>query len=185
MLRGARHESYVTRVQQSWLVEKYGLVWRIVVVERVDCVSGYALDLDSSSGECKECPAPTSSSAGSDICDLCLAGFYSQQGSCELCPPLGAICPFGATLESMTIAPGFWRTSRLSSHSTHTTVMYECPIPEACAGGTGFGEELCAEGFTGPLCDNCDRHYFPSWGSKKTCKKVGTCNRKKYGRPKR
>lgn len=44
-----------------------------------------------------------------------------------------------------TVLPGYWRLAQQSS-------VVACPFPDACVGGSGFGDSLCADSFTGYLC---------------------------------
>lgn len=126
---------------------------------------------------CDKCPVGTAeASAGvRDSCTKCKKGTFAPNAaslSCGSCPN-GQIaltygsdtcvpCPAGATCtdtSSLTVDAGMWRASWGEPFD-----VYECPIgPDACPGGIGFGETLCAEGYVGPLCSRCDRHFFLSW----------------------
>ena len=105
---------------------------------------------------CTLCPkaeyAPQESMSECLACDY---GTFSDVVGATVCRP----CPTGATCNasSLTIDSGRWRSA------ARPYELYECPISKACLGGRGYGKALCAEGFAGPLCSQCDSNYFLSW----------------------
>ena len=108
---------------------------------------------------CTKCKKGTfAPSTGSMGCGRCANGQVALAYGSRTCDP----CPVGATCNdtsSLTVDPGMWRPSW-----GEPLDVYECPIgPDACPGGSGFGEALCAEGYVGSLCSHCDRHFFLSW----------------------
>ena len=151
--------------------------------KQLGCPGGQYFGIDG----CVDCQAGTfASGIGIQVsCDDCPAGtFASLDGleSCGACPN-GQValanrstdcmnCPYGAKCDdtsSLIVKRGMWRPQG-KPYS-----IYECQIPEACPGGVGYGEELCAEGFVGPLCAHCDSSYFLSW-SGETCEKCDVAN---------
>ena len=114
-------------------------------------------------------------------CTLCPKAEFAPQGSMSACLPCeygsfseveGAAechaCPNGATCDasSLTVNRGRWRSA------AQPYELYECPITEACLGGSGHDAALCSTGFVGPLCSHCASGYFLSW-SGKTCENCG------------
>ena len=93
----------------------------------------------------------------------CRAAKYEDlDGMCQDCPT-GTECPNdGTTITSLTVKPGYWRSSVESS------TLYECPYGRtACPGsmnGTNTTTEFvaCKTGYVGPLCVTCDSNYFLS-----------------------
>ena len=71
--------------------------------------------------------------------------------SCKVCPDEAIDC-MGTTIE---LYEGYWRLAG-------NDIIYECPKGGACSGGLGVGDELCAEGHEGPMCDVCSANYFAS-----------------------
>ena len=67
--------------------DDHGLGWYIVVVQRVDCPSGYSADNHSAS--CIQCPSPFTSKGGhfSTSCyEMCVEGYYlNENGDCSEC----------------------------------------------------------------------------------------------------
>jgi hypothetical protein len=67
--------------------DNHGLGWYIVVVQRVDCPSGYSADNHSAS--CIQCPSPFTSKGGhfSTSCyEMCVEGYYlNENGDCSEC----------------------------------------------------------------------------------------------------
>eukprot|EP00903_Cladosiphon_okamuranus_P020452 g18772.t1 len=61
----------------------------------------------------------------------------------------------GATLASLPLREGYWRSSRQSE------VIHSCLHSEACAGGTqvSSSDDYCAEGYKGPYCAVCAGDY--------------------------
>lgn len=68
-----------------------------------------------------------------------------------------------STQEALILAEGYWRVS------TTSTDVRLCPLPDACAGGSGgassssrrqllsaFSDGYCNSGYTGSLCAVCD-----------------------------
>ena len=67
----------------------------------------------------------------------------------------------GQSQSSLALEPGHWRSSNSSVN------VYMCAYHEACITNTNtsalFGDQLCAHGYTGPLCGTCVRGFFFSW----------------------
>ena len=77
----------------------------------------------------------------------------SYRDVCEKCD-VGMVCDAGTVLENATLESGYYRTAADSS------IVYACPLPDACTGGNGVADELCAEGHEGPFCSVCKVGYY-------------------------
>ncbi|KAL1503142.1 hypothetical protein AB1Y20_011204 [Prymnesium parvum] len=132
----------------------------------VDCSQGtYQLELGAL---CQDCPTGTSSLPRSSTCEVCAPGYFLEPGytassaSCNPCPK-GAVCGWNTTLATLGVQRGFWRLSPL------TSTVYECQGEKAlnltnataCKGGQS-GDDVCAPGHSGPLCQVClrENQYF-------------------------
>eukprot|EP00903_Cladosiphon_okamuranus_P012166 g11413.t1 len=82
----------------------------------------------------------------STTCQPCAAIDGEEGVDCEL--------P-GATLASLPLREGYWRSSRQSE------VIHSCLHSEACAGATqvSSSDDYCAEGYKGPYCAVCAGDY--------------------------
>eukprot|EP00903_Cladosiphon_okamuranus_P020453 g18773.t1 len=69
----------------------------------------------------------------------------------------------GATLASLPLREGYWRSSQASR------VVHQCIHPDACVGGTqvSSSEDYCEDGYEGPYCAVCQEGYGKGAGS--TC----------------
>eukprot|EP00752_Nemacystus_decipiens_P008151 g7290.t1 len=69
----------------------------------------------------------------------------------------------GATLASLPIREGYWRSSQES------LVIHSCLHSEACSGGTrvSSSDDYCAEGYMGPYCAVCSGDF--RGGTSHTC----------------
>ncbi len=80
---------------------------------------------------------------------------YSR--SCSSCPPNAGRC----YKDQIYLLPGTWR------HGDDSFAVLLCQSVYACLGGNVTGEQLCADGHTGPLCGVCKPNFFLS--NKKEC----------------
>ena len=93
---------------------------------------------------------------------VCKAGFWKGSvasdgsGDCVACPT-GGLCEQGLGTPSAT--PGFFA----SSGGSAGIVFSPCPNPNACS-----GNNICASGYSGYLCIDCQNGYFRS--------KLDTCD---------
>ena len=146
----------------------------IVTCSATECPAGEYFDMTDR--VCTECPAGTFvSDAGiRSSCDDCPVGTFAPlkgQQSCGPCAngqvtltnrstdctdcPLGARC---SDTSSLALKRGMWRPKG------KTYSIYECPIPEACLGGSGYDSALCAVGYVGALCGVCQRGFVQTAG---------------------
>ncbi|KAK7254168.1 hypothetical protein SO694_00008461 [Aureococcus anophagefferens] len=121
---------------------------------------------DADAVDCEPCAtygANTCASPGDAVC-ACCEGFYDAGGTCRSCPK-GASCPFGSELASLVVKEKWFRTTASSKK------LYRCPGGgDACPGGNATGEGLCADGYDGVLCSDCERgHYATAGGVAFTC----------------
>ena len=61
----------------------------------------------------------------------------------------------GERIENVTLKDGYWRFSNQAEGDD----IEECPSVDACVSSSGTGDELCAEGSSGPVCDICDNGF--------------------------
>ena len=92
----------------------------------------------------------------SSACELCAEGTYliNPDFTCSTCPD-GGICPGGYWVLP---TPGHWRSSNVS------TLVYSCPVPEACLGNSTAEDYIgtCSEGYYGIMCSSCSPGYTKS-----------------------
>ena len=103
----------------------------------------------------------TSAGEGSSSCATCDYGYVAMEQGLSSCTEI----PFGTkwnTTSSLGAKPEMWRPY------DQLFDVYMCPIAEACPRGSSSGKDLCAQGFTGPLCAICADKHFSSW-SGQTC----------------
>ena len=101
------------------------------------------------SSVCEPCASPlTTSGAGATNCDACEKGSYLDlNGTCHECPE-GVKCDKPGKLETLKLKPGYFRGK------PESTEVYPCTLGEAaCPGGNQTGNDLCSDGYEGPLCD--------------------------------
>lgn len=121
---------------------------------------------DADAVDCEPCATygdNRCASPGDAVC-ACCEGFYDAGGTCRSCPK-GASCPFGSELASLVVKEKWFRTTATSRK------LYRCPGgDDACPGGNATGEGLCADGYDGVLCSDCERgHYATSDALTFTC----------------
>ncbi|GMH98757.1 hypothetical protein TrVE_jg2081 [Triparma verrucosa] len=122
--------------------------------------------------------APESSASACLACDtyqegndertecVCQQGYYVGEDANKALPVPDGVSPntAGMTLEILDVLPGYWRTSSTS------TVILRCQSVEHCKGGVDT-DNLCADGYTGPLCAVCSSGYASTgFGESLTCK---------------
>eukprot|EP01041_Mallomonas_annulata_P002605 gene2605-5095_t len=74
----------------------------------------------------------------------------SQEPQCLDCPSTADYC-YG---DVISLKPGYWRVNAYADH------IFPCINGDtACKGGSGVGVDLCASGYTGPLCGVCEVGY--------------------------
>ncbi|CAM9183884.1 unnamed protein product, partial [Ectocarpus sp. 12 AP-2014] len=81
--------------------------------------------------------------------------------TCKRAPEGSRTTRRGATLATLEVLPGFYRSSETS------TDIRECFHKKACDGGSAVGT-YCSEGYIGPYCAVCAAGYSP--GYSRTCK---------------
>ena len=116
---------------------------------------------------CLPCPFNTTTLAegttNASMC-VCQSNFFDDLGrdptnatfddgarTCAYCP-LGFNCPAPATTtRTAVVASGFWRPY------PNATRAKPCPITGTCVGRSISGDALCATGFHGTYCIQCDK----------------------------
>ena len=92
----ASDDSSVHIVDDMWWVralpfsDAYGLSWRVVVVQEIDCPDGWALDRTSGWGVCSQCPVGTFGEPGALDCTECAPGARAPLTGMTQCSPCGA-----------------------------------------------------------------------------------------------
>ncbi len=81
---------------------------------------------------CDECP---------EECEDCAIANPDEALLCARVPDNTDSLTADGTLETLSLSPGYWRSSNVSKE------IRECPRAESCLGGT---EGLCATGYDGP-----------------------------------
>ncbi|EWS73274.1 transmembrane protein, putative (macronuclear) [Tetrahymena thermophila SB210] len=103
------------------------------------------------------------------ICDMCPEGKYSldlSENSCKTCPDSAIKC-IGSNIY---LKNGYWRQSNL------TDEIIQCSFNSySCQPQDPHSKFLCAEGYIGPLCYQCDT-YGEIWGKRyAVLYSVGNC----------
>ncbi|KAJ3116717.1 hypothetical protein HDU96_008956 [Phlyctochytrium bullatum] len=117
------------------------------------------------------CPVGTGRyiSEGLSVCLKCPAKTFSwttdNTGECMPCNNNG-VCPGGAVVNAKS---GYWMPEPpdLNSSNIAQPEFYNCPYPSTCcpAGNCTFAE-ICADGFSGPLCTECAKPNHFLWNYK-------------------
>ncbi|CAD8189349.1 unnamed protein product [Paramecium pentaurelia] len=80
-------------------------------------------------------------------------GFYSVTYNATKCSIFDKTKFSKITSNSISLLKGFWRPHILSDY------IDECfKTLNVCIGGSGVGDQLCAQGHTGGLCEECDNY---------------------------
>ena len=137
------------------------------------CIAGkFALIMGSS--QCLECPEGKYSSSNSTyLCSncpdnseqnynktycICSEASYNEKldGTldCKMCNDTFT-CPINTNIETIVLKPHYWRENSLSHK------IYKCKNRFACKGGVlvNSSDNLCNEGFKGPLCNVCEKGW--------------------------
>ena len=162
-----------------------GILWEMVTIQKVSCLSGYYED--AVNAQCSQCGSRFSSAAGSTSCDQCIDGYFwnydvskenfmvydhEENWPCEKCrSSIGMACPGGT---NFGIIKGYWATSPSSLD------ILECPY-EGCLGNVNYFAGVtsyngtseisftfitnlsCAAGHHGPKCASCQRDGVDGW----------------------
>ena len=104
--------------------------------------------------ECEACPNRlTTQSEGAAECDSCEVSYYmSGDTECFLCPEGSNCDSLGNELATLSIITGYFRAFSDSKE------VYMCALEEACRGGNQTGDDLCSQGYEGPLCNRLVCH---------------------------
>ena len=76
-------------------------------------------------------------------------------------------CGVGSRIRTLKIDERYWRCCAESE------LVFPCSS-DGCPGGTRYGSNNCNEGYSGALCDVCDRGYTLHFGEDTTCDKCNT-----------
>ena len=157
-------------VQSLTYSDEYGLNWRIVTVQQVDCDAGS--EVGPSNSSCVKCHSPYTSRGGNGACVLCTQGYFLTAGG--LCRP----CPTNAYCSGLDAVPrpdkGYWNDRREPSlaHRIHACTRETCKGAstdskfDACWSWSTFNKTindtacdpntlLCKTGANAFLCGGC------------------------------
>ncbi|CAN0093617.1 unnamed protein product [Ectocarpus sp. 4 AP-2014] len=135
------------------------------------CASGsYREDVTEDQGEstaryeivCLDCP-------GFEECSNCTIERGGVTPACASPLEHTAANEDGVTLETLTIAGGYWRAT------SDSTNILDCYHADACLGGKTGSDSYCAPGYGGPYCSVCEPDYSPSFSY--TCTQCSSSRR--------
>jgi len=110
-----------------------------------ESLPGYVANLEKDSCQCTLTGPPVNGSKT-------FTSFYRldpyETYSCSPCPP-GAVCD-SRNITKLSLLSGNWRLN------ASTLEVLPCKSPNSCKGGVGEGDDLCNDGYSGPLCGTCD-----------------------------
>eukprot|EP00903_Cladosiphon_okamuranus_P012164 g11411.t1 len=115
--------------------------------------AGAEIEVESAFYLCREYEYALPVGNGTDVvCEQCVTIAGSEGVDCE--QP-------GATLASLPVREGYWRSSR------EAQVVHQCIHPEACGGATqvATSDDYCRPGYEGPYCASCRAGYGKAIGS--------------------
>ncbi|CAN0419853.1 unnamed protein product [Pylaiella littoralis] len=133
-----------------------GLVSRFVATSigsgNSDSAAGVDVDVESVFYLCKVFEYAMPADNGGVTCEQCASIDGAEGVDCS--NP-------GATLASLPVRAGYWRSSRES------LAIKSCLHPEACVGATqvSSSDDYCDEGYEGPYCASCSEGYGRGIGS--------------------
>ena len=140
--------------------------------EAIPCAQGTwsSVTRASTIGVCVSCPehSTTLRSASTELGSCrCDAGRYLQadaEGTCVLCPTPGSRCNDpGITLDSLMLAPGYWRSGNQSREPLLCPSYRGVAGEERCIGGV-VGE-ACAGLLSGVYCASCPPDFYLDGGN--------------------
>ncbi|CAM9843693.1 unnamed protein product [Scytosiphon promiscuus] len=129
-------------------------VLRRVGGDGADVTEGVELEVESAFYLCQAFEYAMPTADGGVTCEQCATVSGEEGLDCE--EP-------GATLASMPVREGYWRSGQESLE------IRSCILSEACAGATQIqsSDDYCADGYEGPYCAACQGGYGKGVGS--TC----------------
>ena len=145
--------------------------------EAIPCAQGTwsSATRASTIGVCVSCPehSTTLQLASTELGSCrCEAGRYLQEadaeGTCVLCPQPGSRCNApGITLDSLMLAPGYWRSGNQSREPLLCPSYRGVAGEERCVGGV-VGE-ACAGLLSGVYCASCPPDFYLDGGNGNGC----------------
>lgn len=102
---------------------------------------------------------------------VCQKSSYFNNGACDVCPQGVNCSTSGATLQALTIVPGFWRASNF------TAKVFPCRVPEFCEQSN---TSVCKEAHTGVHCEACVEGYVRTRHGCKLCSAAQQANDEIY-----
>ncbi|GMI09829.1 hypothetical protein TrVE_jg7409 [Triparma verrucosa] len=121
------------------------------------------------SDSCEACPPGSfANGAGNAVCSPCppnqypkddqtgcevVTGYYNDGEGQSVAVPAGVKRNVpGMTLNTLDLEEGYWRTT------LNSTEILQCVNKKHCLGGANI-TDMCADGYTGPLCAVCESGY--------------------------
>ena len=144
--------------------------------EAIPCAQGTwsSATRASTIGVCVSCPehSTTLQLASTELGSCrCEAGRFLQadaEGTCVLCPQPGSRCNApGITLDSLMLAPGYWRSGNQSREPLLCPSYRGVAGEERCVGGV-VGE-ACAGLLSGVYCASCPPDFYLDGGNGNGC----------------
>ncbi|EAR82682.2 hypothetical protein TTHERM_01099290 (macronuclear) [Tetrahymena thermophila SB210] len=89
-----------------------------------------------------------------DYCSPCLEGYYNTQPNqhCIKCPDSAYYCKY----QTILLKKGFWRENSTSSNILACNQNKNSCIESQAGVNLVNTNQQCAEGYIGPICDDCD-----------------------------
>eukprot|EP00752_Nemacystus_decipiens_P008612 g7691.t1 len=98
---------------------------------------------------CFDCPERSE-------CNNCTVRESDGQPTCSIALDNTVSEHAGASLETLNVSRGYWRSSNLS------VLVLACYNPKACLGGQTGVDDPCNDGYRGPYCAVCESGYASS-----------------------
>ena len=135
----------------------------------LDCEAGKYAN-ETSSYLCSSCPLKSEQNKYKTSC-ICSQNSYNtftnnDNLNCITCNDTFT-CNVDTNIKTINIKQNYWRNSKLSTN------IYKCKNRFACKGGviTNSSNDLCNEGFKGPLCNVCEKGWAKDDGVCLKCPK--------------
>ncbi len=106
---------------------------------------------------CSNCPDNSQQNDNKTYC-VCSENSYNERMDglldCKMCNDTFT-CPINTNIETIVLKQNYWRENSLSHE------IYKCKNRFACKGGVlvNSSDNLCNEGFKGPLCNVCEKGW--------------------------
>ena len=152
------------------VLEVKGQAYETIWINSTLSLDNYANVSFTLRAQLRPCQIGEVNSTSKSVCIRCEPNTYSfnpLESICHECPD-GFNCFSGGS--DIQLKQGFWRVSNTSNRAL------QCTPKELCNStvSDGFGDELCSEGYAGPLCLGCDLKNNYANGMGMSCAKCLT-----------